>query len=164
MGARVPSGRMTAESSLAPTAGRRDRIILYAGAFLRALATGMIAVLIAIYLARVGFDPAAIGAVVAAGLAGAALAALLVTLAGDRVGRRRVLTALGLLGAAGGVLVLLAPKNALIGVAAFLGMLNGMGRDRGASMILDQVILPTTTTNDRRTTVFAAYNVVSRMT
>jgi hypothetical protein len=39
-------------------------------------------------------------------------------------------------------------------------MLNGMGRDRGASMILDQVILPTTTTSDRRTTVFAAYNVV----
>jgi hypothetical protein len=76
------------------------------------------------------------------------------------VGRRRVLTALGLLGAAGGVLVLLAPRGALVGVAAFLGMLNGMGRDRGASMILDQVILPTTTTSDRRTTVFAAYNVV----
>ena len=151
---------MTAGSSPAPNAGRRDRLILYVGAFLRALATGMIAVLIAIYLARVGFDPAAIGAVVAAGLAGAALAALLVTLAGDRVGRRRVLTALGMLGAAGGVLVLLAPKNALVGVAAFLGMLNGMGRDRGASMILDQVILPTTTTDDRRTTVFAAYNVV----
>jgi predicted MFS family arabinose efflux permease len=35
-----------------------------------------------------------------------------------------------------------------------------MGRDRGASMILDQVILPTTTTSERRTTVFAAYNVV----
>ena len=139
---------------------RRDRLILYAGAFLRALATGMIAVLIAIYLSRVGFDPAAIGAVVAAGLAGAALAALLVTLAGDRAGRRRVLTALGVLGAAGGILVLLAPHGVLVGVAAFLGMLNGMGRDRGASMILDQVILPTTTTNERRTTAFAAYNVV----
>ena len=138
----------------------RDRFILYAGAFLRALATGMIAVLIAIYLAREGFDAAAIGGVVAAGLAGAAVAALLVTLAGDRLGRRRALTLLGLLGAVGGVMVALAPNGILIGVAAFLGMLNGMGRDRGASMILDQVILPATTTNERRTMVFAAYNVV----
>ena len=138
----------------------RDRLVLYTGAFLRALATGMIAVLIAIYLARVGFDAAAIGAVVAAGLAGAALAALLVTLAGDHAGRRRVLTLLGLLGAVGGVFVALAPSGVLVGVAAFLGMLNGMGRDRGASMILDQVILPATTTNERRTRVFAVYNVV----
>ncbi len=138
----------------------RDRFILYAGAFLRALATGMIAVLIAIYLAREGFDAAAIGGVVAAGLAGAATAALLVTLSGDRLGRRRALAILGLLGAAGGALVALAPNGILIGVAAFLGMLNGMGRDRGASMILDQVILPATTTNERRTTVFAVYNVV----
>jgi MFS family permease len=138
----------------------RDRFILYAGAFLRALATGMIAVLIAIYLAREGFDAAAIGGVVAAGLAGAATAALLVTLSGDRLGRRRALTILGLLGAVGGVLVALAPNGILIGAAAFLGMLNGMGRDRGASMILDQVILPATTTNERRTLVFATYNVV----
>ena len=41
-----------------------DRRILYAAAFLRALATGMIGVLIGIYLARQGFDPAGIGAVV----------------------------------------------------------------------------------------------------
>jgi hypothetical protein len=35
--------------------------------------------------------------------------------------------------------------------AAFLGMLNGMGRDRGAALVLEQAILPATTTNETRT-------------
>ncbi len=138
----------------------RDRKILYAGAFLRALATGMIGVLIGIHLARSGFDPAGIGAVVTAGLSGAAAAALLVTLTGDRLGRRKTLIFLSLLGAAGGAVVAFASNPVLIGAAAFLGMLNGMGRDRGASMILDQAILPATAPPERRTAVFAWYNVV----
>ncbi|HYJ32417.1 MAG TPA: MFS transporter [Candidatus Binatia bacterium] len=137
-----------------------DRRILYAAAFLRALATGMIGVLIGIHLARQGFDPAGIGAVVTAGLAGAATAALLVTVGGDRAGRKRTLLLLALLGAAGGAVVALAAKPLVIGAAAFFGMLNGMGRDRGASMILDQAILPATASPEKRTAVFAWYNVV----
>jgi MFS family permease len=139
---------------------RRDRAILYSAAFLRALATGMIAVLIGIHLAKLRFDPAAIGMVVAAGLAGAAVAAFAVTLWADRIGRRRALFGLAILGAAGGFAVALADKPLLVGVAAFFGMLNGMGRDRGASMILDQAVLPATTTDERRTYAFAYYNVV----
>ena len=120
----------------------------------------MIGVLIGIHLARSGFDAAGIGAVVTAGLSGAAAAALLVTLAGDRLGRRKTLIFLSLLGAAGGAVVAFASNPVLIGAAAFLGMLNGMGRDRGASMILDQAILPATAPPERRTAVFAWYNVV----
>jgi len=56
-----------------------DRRLLYAAAFLRALATGMIGVLIGIYLAKRGLDAAGTGTVVAAGLTGAAVAALLVS-------------------------------------------------------------------------------------
>jgi len=120
----------------------------------------MIGVLIGIHLAREGFDPAGIGAVVTAGLTGAAAAALLVTLAGDRLGRRRTLLLLALLGAVGGAIVAFASQPLVIAAAAFLGMLNGMGRDRGASMILDQAILPATAPPERRTSVFAWYNVV----
>jgi len=137
-----------------------DRGLLYAAAFLRALATGMIGVLIGIHLARQGFDPASIGAVVTAGLSGAAVAALLVTLAGDRAGRKRTLLVLSILGALGGGVVAFSSGLFLIGAAAFFGMLNGMGRDRGAAMILDQAILPATVPPERRTAVFAGYNVV----
>jgi MFS family permease len=138
----------------------RDRSILYAAAFLRALATGMIGVLIGIHLAKQGFDAGRIGAIVSAGLGGAAVAALLVTMGGDRMGRRRALLALALLGAAGGVSVAFASDAAVIGIAAFFGMLNGMGRDRGASSILDQAILPSTVPAEGRTGAFAWYNVL----
>jgi MFS family permease len=138
----------------------RDRNLLLAGAFVRALATGTIGVLIGIHLAKQGLGPAAIGAIVSAGLAGAAVAALLVTVGGDRMGRRRVLVLLSLLGAAGGFVIAGATDPWVIGGAAFLGMLNGMGRDRGAATILDQAMIPATTTDAGRTAAFAAYNVL----
>src|SRR5207249_3482890 len=42
-------------------AGMTDRPLLYAAAFVRALATGMIGVLMGLYLARIEFSPASIG-------------------------------------------------------------------------------------------------------
>jgi MFS family permease len=72
----------------------RDRNILYAAAFLRSLA--MVGVLIGLYLAKRGLESAEIGLAMPAGLAGAALAALLVTLVGDKVGRRKAQVALAL--------------------------------------------------------------------
>jgi MFS family permease len=137
----------------------RDRSILYLAAFLRALAAGMSGVLIGLYLAELGIDAAGIGAVVAAGLAGGALAALLVTLLGDGIGRVRAQVALSLLGAAGGVAVTFGSAVSALAAAAFVGMLNGMGRDRGASLILDQAVLSGTATPTERTSVFAWYNV-----
>lgn len=43
---------------------------------------------------------------------------------------------------------------------AFVGMLNGMGRDRGAASSLDQAILPETVPDGRRTWALAWYNLV----
>ena len=78
----------------------------------------------------------------------------------DRVGRRRALVVLSLLAAAGGLLVTAVDGMFAVSAAAFLGMLNGMGRDRGAALIIDQAILPATATDSERTTIFAWYNVV----
>ncbi len=137
----------------------RDRRLIYAAAFLRAAATGLIGVLLGIYLAERGLDPAATGAVVTAGLAGAAAAALAVTLAGDRASPRRTLVAVSALGAAGGLALAVAGHLVPILAAAFLGMVNGMGRDRGAALILDQALLPATADAGGRTAAFARYNV-----
>jgi MFS family permease len=138
----------------------RDRNLLFGAAFLRALATGMVSVLLGIYLAKLGFEAARIGLVVAAGLAGGAAAALLVTLGGNRLKRRLSLLVLALLGAAGGLVFAVSSDPGVIAVAAFLGMVNGMGRDRGASLVFDQAILPATTTDGERTRVFVWYNVL----
>jgi predicted MFS family arabinose efflux permease len=43
---------------------------------------------------------------------------------------------------------------------AFLGMLNGMGRDRGAALVLEQAILPGIVAPEQRTRAFAGYNVL----
>lgn len=137
-----------------------DRRALYAATFLRALATGMVGVVLGLYLARLGFAVAEIGIVVGAGLAGGAAATLLATVFGDRWGRRRLLVYLGLLGAAGGSVVATASAGLPIGLAVFFGMLNGMGRDRGASLVLEQAVLPATATDATRTRAFAWYNVL----
>ena len=137
-----------------------DQGRLCLAAFLRATATGLVAVLLGLYLARLRVVPAAFGLVVAAGLAGAALASLLATLRGDRVGRRRFLIGLTVLGGAGALAVPLATAPLALALCAFLGMLNGMGRDRGAALVLEQAALPETTTDEGRTALFAAYNVL----
>src|SRR5262245_55909141 len=98
-----------------------DRAILYATAFLRALATGMCGVVLALYLAARGLDPAWIGAVVSAGLAGAAVASLAVTLGGDRFGRRRTLILLTVLAASGGLVFVAMSQPVAIALAAFAG-------------------------------------------
>lgn len=137
-----------------------DRRILFTAAFLRAVATGMTGVLMGVYLARLSLAPEAMGYVIAAGMAGAAAAALLVTLAGDRLGRRRALIGVAILSAGGGALFAAFSSPFFAGVAAFLGMVNGMGRDRGASLILDQAILPETVPPEGRTRAFAVYNLL----
>ncbi|MGH7740653.1 MAG: MFS transporter [Candidatus Eiseniibacteriota bacterium] len=137
-----------------------DRRILYAAAFLRALATGMLGVLIGIYLATLGFPIATIGVVVGAGLAGAAAATAVAMFAGDAIGRRRFLIALAVLGAAGAIAVTRVTGAWAVGAAAFIGMLNGMGRDRGAALALEQAVLPATASDRERTRVIAWYNVL----
>lgn len=137
-----------------------DQGRLCLAAFLRATGTGLVGVLLGLYLARLRLPPAAFGLVIAAGLAGAALASLLATLRGDRLGRRRLLIGLSVLGTAGAAAVALATTPLALAACAFLGMLNGMGRDRGAALVLEQAALPATTTDERRTALFAAYNVL----
>ena len=137
-----------------------DRRILYAAAFVRALAIGMTGVIAGLYLAQLGLSPAASGLVIGGGLAGAALATLVATLRADRIGRRRLLVALSLLGAAGGAVVALGSSATVIAVAAVIGMLNGMGRDRGAALVIEQAILPATVSDAERTRAFAWYNVL----
>lgn len=137
----------------------RDRLLLYAAAFTRATATGIVGVVAGLHLARAGLDSRAIGFAIAAGLAGMTVAMLVATLGADRLGRRRSLAALGLLGAAGTWGFALGSDAALLAAAAFVGMINGMGRDRGAALVIETAILPATAPDARRTAVFARYNV-----
>jgi MFS family permease len=139
-------------------AAMRDRRLVYSATFLRALATGAVGVLIGIHLVKQGLDPTAVGAVLGAGLAGCAVAALLATFGAERVGRRRFLFLLAVTAGTGGLTFALSSNPILLAAAAFVGLLNGNGRDRGAGLILEQAILPGTTDDRTRTRAFAWYN------
>lgn len=117
----------------------------------------MAGVLLGIYLSRVGLAPGLVGLVTGAGLAGATAGALAVTLRGERWERRRALLTFGGLAVLGGALLAVASHPVALAAAAFLGMVNGMGRDRGPAAVLDQALIPDTTPHAGRTAAFAWY-------
>jgi len=120
----------------------------------------MTGVLLAVYLNSIGWDVARTGLLVTLGLAGAAVNTLVVSLWAERLGRRRTLVALSLLNLAGALaLVWLRQPHALL-AAAFFGMVNGLGRDRGPAYALDQALLPETTTSEKRTWTLAWYGLI----
>lgn len=111
------------------------------------------------YLAGRGLSATAVGGVVAAGLAGVAASSGVATLFGDRRGRRRLLLDVALLGAAGAALLAFAESTIALAAAAFLGMINGMGRDRGAAVVVEQAAIPSVAPEGGRTRAIAIYNV-----
>ena len=138
----------------------RDALLIYAAGFVRSATVSLVGVTLAIHLAEVGFSTTQIGLLIGVGLAGSSLATLIVSLHGDAWGRRRVLIGLALLSAIGYLALAAGTSVAALVPLAFIGMLNGMGRDRGAASALDQAILPATVPDARRTWALAWYNLV----
>jgi len=136
-----------------------DRARLFTAAFLRATGVGLTGVLIGLYLAEIGLGPGMMGVLVSLGLAGGALGTLAVGLFADRIGRRRMLLLLAALAAAGGVGLASGASGFVLVLTCVVGMVNGMGRDRGAASTLDQAILPATTDERRRTSVLSWYHL-----
>lgn len=147
-------------SSRYPGRESRDAARLYAAAFVRSGCAAVTGVLAAIALRERGFSVEVSGQVIGAGLAGAAVATALAGALGDRVPRRRLLAGIAALSACGYLALATAASPVLLLPLAFVGMVNGMGRDRGAAATLEQAMLPDTTTAERRTWTFAWYNVV----
>jgi len=138
----------------------RDLVLINAAGFLRSLGVGLMGVVLGIYLFRVGLSSFTIGLVIATGLAGAALATIIVSFAADRLGRKRSLIFLSLLAGIGGLALALSPAIGVLLTMAFIGMLNGTGTDRSASFALDQAIVPGLAPDSKRTWNLAWYNVL----
>lgn len=140
-------------------AGTRDTRLICLAAFLRSSALSLAGVLLALHLVAEGFSVASIGLLIGVGLGGSSIATIVVSSFGDRWGRRRVLVVLSLLTATGYLGVAAVRDLALLLPMAFVGMLNGMGRDRGAASALEQAILPQTVPDEQRTWALAWYNL-----
>lgn len=137
-----------------------DRRWLYLAVLSRSLATGLIGVLLGVHLAALELPATTVGLVIGLGLAGAALATTLVTFFADRIGHRRCLLLITVLTVVGAVALTFSTGATALAFAAFIGMVNGMGRDRGAALVIEQAALPATGTDAERTMSFAKYNVL----
>jgi MFS family permease len=136
------------------------RHALYATAFLRAIATSALGVYLGVGLAQLGLSGQQIGLVVSAGLAGTATAAAAVTFWGTRVRPRPLLLLLACLSTVGVGALALFRSPVLLAFAAFVGMANGMGRDRGAALVVEQALLPSTGDGRQRTRTIAWYTML----
>ena len=138
----------------------RDLVLINATAFLRSFTFGLTGVVLGIYLFRIGLSSFSIGVVIAAGLAGSALATVGVTAQADRLGRKRTLMLLSILSAIGALALAVTPALPILLLLAFVGMLNGTGTDRSAAFSLEQAIIPGLVPDTSRTWSLAWYNVV----
>lgn len=127
---------------------------------LRSFAVGFVSVLLALYLKETGLDPVRVGAVLAAVVAGNALFTTLASLFADHFGRKRSFMALSLLTVLGGALFPLTGSFALLLVVSGIAGFGLGGKDRAAQSSLDQPVLARAAPAERRTMLFAYYNVL----
>ncbi len=135
-------------------------MLVYAAAGLRSAGTGLMGVLLGVYLARAGFSATRIGLMIAAGLTGVTLATLALSIRGDRLGRRRALLIFSMLSAVAGLALALTTRASILLPVAVLGMLNATGTDRSAAFALEQAVIPGLVPAAKRTWALSGYNVV----
>jgi MFS family permease len=128
---------------------------------LRSLAYGLLAVILGVVLAREGFEPPAIGALITLSLVGDMAGTYVIGLFADSWGRRRTLALLSLLMAATGVIFGLVTSYPVLLLAAFVGTLGISASETAPFLPIDQAILAQITTPERRTALFARYNLVA---
>jgi MFS family permease len=137
--------------------GRR----LIAAKALRAFGFGLNAVVLGLYLAELGLSAQIIGFVLAAALAGTLALTVVITLWGDRIGRRRLLVAGGALMALAAVIPLVGANPLLLVLIGLSGMVAVTGNESTGLQSVDQAMLPQTASDRQRTAAFALYNLVA---
>ena len=138
----------------------RDGAILFTTRIVRLFAYGFLSVVLALYLTQVGLTQTEIGALLTLTILGDAGISLGITLAADRLGRRRML----LLGAAlmgfAGIVFALTGNLVWLTLAAIIGVLSPSGGEIGPFLSIEQAALAQIVPNDQRTRIFAWYNLV----
>jgi len=138
----------------------RDGWLLLASCGVRSLAYGFLSVILGLYLDAIGLSATAIGWIFTAALAGGAVMTMLITAIADGFGRKLLLIAGALMMAAAGCVFAVSDNPFLLTFAAIFGTISPSGKEVGPFLSLEQAILPQTTSDQNRTAVFSAYNLV----
>lgn len=138
----------------------RDSLLLFAARAARMFAYGLISVGLVIYLADLGLADWEIGLLLSLTLAGDTLISLWLTSHADRFGRRKTLLTGAVLMAAAGIVFAATGNFYLLLFAATIGVISPSGNEIGPFLSVEQASLSHIVSEQRRTYVFAWYNLV----
>src|SRR5688572_18659675 len=136
-----------------------DIRILFSTRIIRLFCYGFLSVVLALYLAETGLTEAHIGLLFTLTLVGDAIITLWLTTSADRFGRKRTLLLGALLMAGAGIVFVITRNYILLVLAAILGVISPADKDIGPFLSVEQASLTHLIPNERRTQVFAWYNL-----
>jgi MFS family permease len=140
-----------------------DAWLLFATRCARLIGYGLFSVVLVLYLSTLGLSEGQIGLLLTLTLLGDTALSLWLTTVADRAGRRRVLCAGALLMAAAGVTFALSSDFWLLLLAATVGVISPSGNEVGPFLSVEQAALSQALPGERRTEVFAWYNLVGSL-
>jgi len=136
-----------------------DLKILFTTRIVRLFCYGFLSLLLALYLAQVGLTDQQIGLLFSLTLAGDAAVSLWLTTSADRFGRRRTLQIGALLMLGAGLVFILTNNIVFLMAAAIIGVISPSGNEIGPFLSVEQAGLSQIVPNQKRTQVFAWYNL-----
>ncbi len=139
--------------------GRR----LFGARSLRLFAYGFLSVVLVLYLSQAGLTDPQIGLLLTLTLIGDTAISLWITTRADRVGRKRMLLAGAGLMIFAGVWFVLTRNFYLLVLAAAVGVISPSGNEVGPFLSIEQAALSQTIPGERRTDVFAWYNLAGSL-
>lgn len=141
-----------------------DGRTLFMTRIVRLFAYGFLSVVLVLYLASIGLSETQIGLLLTLTLIGDTAISLWITTHADRIGRRRMLVAGSLLMVFAGTLFALTRSFIPLLFAATIGVISPSGYEVGPFLSIEQAALSEITPGERRTQVFAWYNLFGSFT
>ncbi|HEX9414183.1 MAG TPA: MFS transporter [Ktedonobacterales bacterium] len=138
-----------------------DAHLIVAARGVRSFAYGLLAVALGIALLQRGLTPLQIGSLITVSLVGDGCGTYVIAVFADTWGRRRTVVGLALLMALTGTLFAVVRFYPALLVVAFFGTLGTSASETAPFLPIEQAMLPLTSAPDRRTMLFARYNLVA---
>ena len=138
---------------------RRDTVLLFLTRITRLFAYGFVSIILALYLAALGFSEGRIGLLLTLTLLGDAVISLWITISADRIGRRKMLLVGTGLMIIAGIVFLITDSYVVLVPAAIIGVISPSGKEIGPFLSIEQAALSQLVPDQRRTRIFAWYNL-----
>ncbi len=138
----------------------RDGLLLFSTRIVRLFAYGFLSVILVLYLSEVGIGDTQIGLLLTLTMIGDAAISLWITTSADRMGRKKMLIVGAGLMLLAGLVFVMTGNVALLTIAAIIGVISPSGSEVGPFLSIEQAALSQIVPNEKRTQIFAWYNLV----